>query len=133
MLVDAEIAHGDHFERRGAAALQRWRRAGPTEHQLVERAEMILRAADGQGSREIAAALGTRPARVSKWRTRFERVEPVGPIHPVGMRRRDHGERVRQVPAPDVRRSMEALYTLGSNYPDSRTNSRIIRAFHDPA
>ncbi len=54
------------------AALQAWRRAGAGERQLVERAEMILRAADGQGTGEIAAALGTRPARVSKWRTRFE-------------------------------------------------------------
>ncbi len=45
------------------AALQRWRRAGPTEHQLVERAEMILRAADGQGSGEIAAATAAGPGR----------------------------------------------------------------------
>ena len=41
---------------------------------------MILRAADGQGSGEIATALGTRPARVSKWRTRFERQGLLGLI-----------------------------------------------------
>ena len=49
-----------------------WRRSGATERQLAERADMVLRAADGQATWEIAAALGTRAARVSRWRTRFE-------------------------------------------------------------
>ena len=40
---------------------------------MVERADMILRAAQGQRTDEIATALRTRPARVSKWRTRFAR------------------------------------------------------------
>ena len=53
--------------------LRAWQRAGTTEQRLVERARIVLRAADGQGTGEIAAALQTRPARVSKWRTRFAR------------------------------------------------------------
>ena len=53
--------------------LRAWQRAGSTEHRMVERADMILRAAQGQRTDEIATALRTRPARVSKWRTRFAR------------------------------------------------------------
>ena len=53
--------------------LRAWQRAGSTEQRMVERADMILRAAQGQRTDEIAAALRTRPARVSKWRTRFAR------------------------------------------------------------
>ena len=51
--------------------LQAWQRTGSTERRLVERAEIVLRAADGQATSAIAVALRTRPARVSKWRTRF--------------------------------------------------------------
>ncbi len=46
--------------------LQAWQRAGSTEQRMVERAQIILRAAAGEGTDEIAAALHTRPARVSK-------------------------------------------------------------------
>ncbi len=53
--------------------LQAWQRAGSTEQRMVERAQIILRAAAGEGTDAIAAALQTRPARVSKWRTRFAR------------------------------------------------------------
>lgn len=53
--------------------LQRWQRASSTEHRLVERARVILLAADGKTTGEIARTLKTRPARVSKWRTRFAR------------------------------------------------------------
>jgi transposase len=48
-----------------------WTRRGTTERRLAERARMILAAGEGKTNREIAAALGTRPARVSKWRMRF--------------------------------------------------------------
>lgn len=54
-----------------ARTLQEWARGGKTEHRLVERAKVILLAADGVGSRDIARRLQTRPARVCKWRTRF--------------------------------------------------------------
>jgi transposase len=48
-----------------------WLRSGTTEHRLAERAKIILTAAEGQSTRKIAQTLKTRPARVSKWRTRF--------------------------------------------------------------
>jgi len=51
--------------------LQQWRRAGTSEQRMVERAQIVLLASQGQSTVQIAAALGTRPARVSKWRQRF--------------------------------------------------------------
>jgi transposase len=48
-----------------------WLRSGTTEHRLAERAKIILAAAEGETTQNIAEALKTRPARVSKWRTRF--------------------------------------------------------------
>jgi transposase len=53
--------------------LRSWLRAGTSEQRMVERARIILAAADGMGTNEIARELSTRPARVSKWRTRFAR------------------------------------------------------------
>ena len=54
-----------------AATLGRWARAGRSESRQAFRARIILRAAAGAGTNAIAASLGTRPATVSKWRTRF--------------------------------------------------------------
>jgi len=51
--------------------LTQWTSAGTTEHRLVERAQIILLAAEGLPTRDIADQLRTRTARVSKWRTRF--------------------------------------------------------------
>jgi transposase len=51
--------------------LNRWSSSATTEHRLVERARIILLAAEGLATREIARRLKTRAARVSKWRTRF--------------------------------------------------------------
>jgi len=53
--------------------LEGWLRAGSTEQRHADRARMILAASEGVGTLEIAERLGTRPARVSKWRTRFAR------------------------------------------------------------
>src|SRR5659263_731569 len=50
-----------------------WLRAGTSEQRMVERARIILAAAEGVGTNEIARELGTRAARVAKWRTRFGR------------------------------------------------------------
>ena len=50
-----------------------WIRSGTTEHRLVERARVILMAAEGLPTQAIARKLKTRAARVSKWRTRFAR------------------------------------------------------------
>ena len=52
-------------------ALQQCVRSGTTEQRLVERARVILLASEGQSTEQIAQALHTRPARVSKWRQRF--------------------------------------------------------------
>jgi transposase len=53
--------------------LRSWLRAGTGEQRMVERARIVFAAADGVGTNEIARQLLTRPARVSKWRTRFAR------------------------------------------------------------
>jgi transposase len=53
------------------AVLTSWVRAGTTEQRLVLRAKIVLAAAEGQATQDIAAALGQRPATVSKWRLRF--------------------------------------------------------------
>src|ERR1700722_14944366 len=51
--------------------LRQWTRAGTGEHRMVERAKVILLVNQGKSNLEIADQLGTRPARVSKWRQRF--------------------------------------------------------------
>ena len=51
--------------------LSSWVRAGTTEQRLVLRARMVLAAADGAATQEIARGLGQRPATVSKWRKRY--------------------------------------------------------------
>jgi transposase len=53
--------------------LRRWLRMGTSEHRKVERARIILFAGQGQTTHQIARAMNTRPARVSKWRQRFAR------------------------------------------------------------
>jgi transposase len=58
--------------------LRRWARAGTAEHRYGERARIILRAAQGESTTTLARALGTRPARVAKWRTRFARARLAG-------------------------------------------------------
>ncbi len=60
-----------HLSAEERTTLQAWQRGGSSDRRLGERAEIVLRAADGQATRAIAVALRTRPARVSKWRTRF--------------------------------------------------------------
>ena len=57
-----------------------WLRSGTSEQRMVERARIILAAADGTGTNEIARVIGTRAARVSKWRTRFARDRLAGLI-----------------------------------------------------
>lgn len=58
--------------------LKQYLRSGTSEQRLVERARVVLLASEGHGSGEIAAILKTRPARVSKWRQRFERQRLAG-------------------------------------------------------
>ena len=71
-------------------ALEAWVGNTTTEQRLVQRARMVLEAATGKGTREIAALLQVRPATVSKWRIRFarERVEGLYDIPRPGRRPR---------------------------------------------
>jgi transposase len=57
-------------ERQQLNAVQRQPKA---QARHADRARIILRAAEGMASKEIARQLGITPAMVSKWRTRFER------------------------------------------------------------
>lgn len=57
--------------------LRGWLKKGMPKF-LSERARMVLLAAEGRSTQEIARALRTRPARVSKWRTRFARLGLAG-------------------------------------------------------
>jgi transposase len=63
-----------------AKTLKEWTRKGKTEHRLVERARIVLLANAGRTNQQIAEALQTRTARVSKWRQRFgaRRLEGLG-------------------------------------------------------
>ena len=51
--------------------LKQWLRAGTAEQRKVERARIILLADQGRSTTKIAQELGTRPARISRWRKRF--------------------------------------------------------------
>src|ERR1019366_385061 len=71
--------------------LRSWLRAGTSEQRMVERARIVLAAADGVGTNVIARQLQTRPARGSKWRTRFARDRLTGLAprpHRISLRRR---------------------------------------------
>ncbi len=51
--------------------LETWVRGTTTEQRSAQRARIVLEAAAGNATKEIATALHVRPATVSKWRTRF--------------------------------------------------------------
>jgi transposase len=51
--------------------LMSWTRQGTKEQRMVQRARIVLEAAAGKTTWEIASLLHVRPATVSKWRTRF--------------------------------------------------------------
>jgi transposase len=53
------------------AVLAAWARASSTEQRLVERARIVLLAADGLASRAIGREVGCARGVVSKWRVRF--------------------------------------------------------------
>ena len=55
------------------AQLTAWARNGTTERRIAERARIVLGAAAGKTTKEIASQMALRPATVSKWRTRFAR------------------------------------------------------------
>lgn len=51
--------------------LSTWVRRTTTEQRMVQRARIVLEAAAGKTTKEVAALLQVRPATVSRWRTRF--------------------------------------------------------------
>lgn len=51
--------------------LESWLRASTKEQRFVQRARIVLAAADGAGTNEIARRHGLTPTTVSKWRVRF--------------------------------------------------------------
>jgi transposase len=53
--------------------LQAWRRAGTTGHWLVQRAQIVLAAAQGESTQAIAERMGCPSSFVSVWRQRFAR------------------------------------------------------------
>ena len=56
-------------EERGT--LESWVRGTSTEQRFVQRARIVLEAATGSTTKDVASKLQTRAATVSKWRTRF--------------------------------------------------------------
>src|ERR1700752_5353245 len=60
------------------STLEGMTRSAKTEHGLVERARIVLLAAQGRSTRSIAAELGTWPGRVSRVRKRFARERLAG-------------------------------------------------------
>src|SRR5262245_40350465 len=59
--------------RRERAVLEARLRAGSTEQRQLLRTRIVLEAAEGLGTREIARGLDTTPTTVSLWRGRFAR------------------------------------------------------------
>jgi len=53
------------------AILERWARGRSTPVRLMQRAKMILAAADGQENKRIAADVGVQASTVGRWRHRF--------------------------------------------------------------
>lgn len=51
--------------------LETWVRKTTTEQRMAQRARIVLEAAAGKRTKEVAALLQVRPATVSRWRTRF--------------------------------------------------------------
>jgi transposase len=60
--------------------LTRLVRAGTTEQRLAQRAEIVLRAAQGQPTAQIAASLGVCEDTVRKWRRRWRRTPSVSAL-----------------------------------------------------
>ncbi len=69
MSIRAEVVLGDE-ERE---TLERWARRPKSAQALAFRCRVVLAAAEGRSSKEIAAELGCNPSTVGKWRGRFAR------------------------------------------------------------
>ena len=67
MAVATQIELADHEQ----TTLESWVRGPRTQQRFVLRSRIVLEAATGKTTKDIATLLDTRPATVSKWRTRF--------------------------------------------------------------
>ena len=77
--------------------IEGWVKRPTTEQRLVLRSKIILRAAEGTKTKEIAREFGIRSATVSKWRTRFAKEGLVGlQDSPRSGRRRKYTEKTEQ-------------------------------------
>ncbi|MDZ7692264.1 MAG: hypothetical protein U5K69_14205 [Balneolaceae bacterium] len=63
--------------------LEQWTRSHHIEKRLAFRATIILAAAEGTESKQIAADLYLRPPTVSKWRSRFATKMSISTIPPM--------------------------------------------------
>ena len=70
-LVMSGIATPIELSEDERTTLETWVRGTTIEQRSVQRARIVLEAAAGNATKEIAATLQVRPATVSKWRTRF--------------------------------------------------------------
>jgi FixJ family two-component response regulator len=53
------------------ATLEQWARSRSLPARVVERARIVLLAAEGRQDKQIAAAMKITPKKVSRWRSRF--------------------------------------------------------------
>jgi transposase len=58
--------------------LEKWARGRSTPHRLVQRARIVIRAADGMQNKDIATELGISEPCVGKWRNRFHQLRLEG-------------------------------------------------------
>lgn len=99
--------------------LKEWLRKGTAEVRMVERARIILACNEELGTDEIAKKLGTRPARVSKWRQRFAKNRLKG---------LEDAERSGKPPQYDERTEKRVLEQLDQPPPSgySKWNGRLL-------
>jgi transposase len=72
-LVMAGVATLIQLSEDERSTLESWVRSTTTEQRMAQRARMVLEAAAGRTTKEVAALLHVRCATVSKWRTRYAR------------------------------------------------------------
>jgi transposase len=74
----AGVATPIHLTEEERSTLESWVRNTTTEHRMMQRARMVLEAAEGKTTKEIAARMHVRRATASKWRIRFAQDRLVG-------------------------------------------------------
>jgi transposase len=100
-----------HLTAEDEQTLHEWIDAAAYWERMAERARIIFLAGEERGTLEIAQALATRPARVSKWRTRFAEE---------GIAGLENAERPGKPPLYDVATDEHILSLLGRTPPAGR-------------